>query len=151
MQSKATKPQDYIDSLPDERKKPMMQLRRAILKNLPKGFEETMQYGMLSYVVPHSLYPQGYHAKPTDALPFISLASQKNFISFYHMGLYKGKLLDWFTDEWPVYTKQKLDMGKSCVRMKKMDDIPVDLIGELCTKITPQQWIAIYEKQKDRK
>ena len=124
----------------------MARLRDTILKNLPKGFEETMQYGMLSYVVPHSLYPAGYHCKPSDALPFISLASQKNNISFYHMGMYaRPELLSWFQSEYPKHAKSKLDMGKSCVRFKKMDDIPYKLIGALVKKVTVKDWVETYE------
>ena len=146
MQSKATTPEEYIDSLPEDRKKIISELRKIILKNLPKGFKEGMGYGMLGYVVPHSLYPKGYHSDPRQPLPFISIASQKNHIALYHMGLYGGEYLDWFQKEWKKHTDKKLDMGKSCIRFKKAEDIPLDLIGELCTKITPQDWIAVYEK-----
>ncbi|MDD1776137.1 MAG: DUF1801 domain-containing protein [Candidatus Methanomethylicus sp.] len=150
MQSKATSPEEYIDSLPDDRKKIISELRKIILKNLPKGFKEGMGYGMLGYVVPHSLYPKGYHSDPKQPLPFISIASQKNHIALYHMGLYGGEYLDWFQKEWKKHTDKKLDMGKSCIRFKKAEDIPLDLIGELCTKITPQDWIAVYEKNLKR-
>lgn len=146
MQSKAVNPDKYMAELPADRVEAMSKLRDAIRKNLPKGFEETMQYGMLSYVVPHSLYPAGYHCKPTDALPFISLASQKNNISFYHMGLYAmPELMSWFTTEYPKHSKAKLDMGKSCVRFKKMDDIPFKLIGELVKKVKVKDWVSHYE------
>ena len=146
MQSQAASPDMYMAELPADRIEAMTKLREVIRKNLPKGFEETMQYGMLSYVVPHSLYPAGYHCKPSDALPFVSLASQKNNISFYHMGVYaKPELLQWFTTEYPKYAKAKLDMGKSCVRFKKMDDIPYKLIGELVKKMTVKDWVATYE------
>ncbi len=150
MQSKATSPEEYIDSLPEDRKKIITQLRKTILKNLPKGFKEGMSYGMLGYVVPHSLYPDGYHTDPRQPLPFISIASQKNHIALYHMGLYGGEYLDWFQKEWKKHTDKKLDMGKSCIRFKKPEDVPLDLIGELCTKITPQDWIAVYEKNLKR-
>jgi len=150
MQSKATSPEEYIDSLPDDRKKIISELRKIILKNLPNGFKEGMGYGMLGYVVPHSLYPKGYHSDPKQPLPFISIASQKNHIALYHMGLYGGEYLDWFQKEWKKHTDKKLDMGKSCIRFKKAEDIPLDLIGELCTKITPQDWIAVYEKNLKR-
>ncbi len=146
MQSNASTVTEYIDSLPADRKKAIASLRKVIKQNLPKGFEECMSYGMIGYVVPHKLYPGGYHSNPQLPLPFVNLASQKNFISFYHMALYEGKLLDWFKSEWPVYTHQKLDIGKCCVRMKKLDDLPIDLIGELCSKITVKQWIEAYEK-----
>jgi len=151
MTSTAATPKEYIDSLPEDRIKAMTELQNVIKKNLPKGFEETMQYGMLSYVVPHKLYPAGYHCKPTDALPFLSIASQKNFIAIYHMGLYADKtLLDWFLTEFPKYSKAKLDMGKSCIRFKKPDQIPFKLIGELASKMTVKDWIELYEKMYKR-
>lgn len=151
MQSKATSPEKYMTELPADRVEAMSTLRDAIRKNLPKGFEETMQYGMLSYVVPHRLYPAGYHCKPTDALPFISLASQKNNISFYHMGIYAvPELYNWFTTEYPKHARGKLDMGKSCVRFKKMDDIPYQLIGALVKKMNVKDWIEVYESKCKR-
>jgi hypothetical protein len=147
MQSSATSPQEYIDPLPDDRKQSMTELRKVILKNLPKGFKEQMGYGNLGYVVPHSLYPAGYHCDPKLPLPFLGIASQKNFIAVYHMGIYADKnLLDWFSDEFSKQSKTKLDMGKSCIRFKKPEQIPYKLIGELATKMTPEQWIDIYER-----
>ena len=146
MQSKALTPSDYIAELPEDRKKVMEQLRKTIMENLPEGFQEGMGYGMLGYAVPHSIYPKGYHCNPKDPLPFMGLASQKNFIAFYHMGVYADKnLYDWFVAEYAKRCKYKLDMGKSCVRFKKMDDIPYDLIAELVQKISVQDWIALYE------
>ena len=146
MQSKAATPQEYFDTLPEDRKQAMTELRKAIVKNLPKGFSEGMAYGMMGYAVPHSLYPKGYHCDPKQPLPFMSIASQKNFIAVYHMGIYANKeLLDWFEKEYPKYSKTKLDMGKGCIRFKKIDQIPYKLIGELAAKITPQQWIEMYE------
>ncbi|NER09652.1 protein of unknown function (DU1801) [Muriicola jejuensis] len=143
----AKTPDEYVSLLPEERKGPLDSLRKTILSHLPKGFEETMSYGMIGYVVPHSLYPDGYHCSPELPLPFMNIASQKNFVALYHMGLYAQKdLLDWFTAEYPKYATRKLDMGKSCVRFKKMDDIPLDLIGELCTKMSVREWIDLYEK-----
>jgi hypothetical protein len=151
MQSKAVTPEKYMAELPADRQEAMTKLRDAILKNLPKGFEETMQYGMLTYVVPHSLYPAGYHCKPADALPFISLASQKNNISFYHMGIYAmPDLYKWFVAEFPKHAKGKLDMGKSCVRFKKMDGIPYKLIGELAKKVKVKDWVDCYEANYKR-
>jgi hypothetical protein len=148
MTSNAILPQDYIDALPDDRKPIILALREALLVNLPTGFQEVMSYGMLGYVVPHTLYPKGYHCDAKQPLPFISLASQKNFIALYHMGLYMNKeLLDWFVATYPQHSKKKLDMGKSCIRFKKMDDIPIQLIGELAAKMSPQAWIEFYEKQ----
>lgn len=124
----------------------MKELRNTINKNIPKGFEERMSYGMVSYVVPHSKYPGGYHCDPKQPLPFVSIASQKNFIALYHMGIYGSpSLLKWFTDEYPKYSKAKLDMGKSCIRFKKPGQIPHDLVGELMKKVTPDQYIAQYE------
>ena len=146
MQSTAKTPQAYVDSLPEERKVAIEKMRQAIKKTLPKGFEEVMCYGMLGYVVPHSLYPKGYHCDPKLPLGFISLASQKNFVALYHMGIYANpKLLDWFVGEFPKHAKSKLDMGKSCVRFKKMNDIPYALISELVSKMTVQDWIDCYE------
>lgn len=147
MQSKATTPDEYIKSLPDDRKKAMTELRKVIKKNIPKGFKETMGYGMLGYCVPHSIYPDGYHCKPEDPLPFMGLASQKNFIAVYHMGVYADpKLLKWFTDEFKKVSTTKLDMGKSCIRFKKPENIPFELIGELASKMTTEDWINLYEK-----
>ena len=147
MQSSATTPDQYIAELPDDRREVMQKLRETVKKNLPKGFEEIMQYGMISYVVPHTIYPAGYHCKPTDALPFLSIASQKNHIAFYHMGVYsKPELLKWFTEEYPKHAKGKLDMGKSCIRFKNPQNIPYDLLGELTTKISVDEWIEIYER-----
>ena len=146
MQSTAKTPQAYVDSLPEERKIAIEKMRQAIKKSLPEGFEEVMSYGMLGYVVPHSLYPKGYHCDPKLPLGFISLASQKNFVALYHMGIYANpKLLDWFVDEFPKHSKSKLDMGKSCIRFKKMNDIPYALISELASKTTVQDWIDCYE------
>lgn len=146
MQSTAKTPQEYINELPDDRKQAVQKLREVILKNLPNGFSEVMGYGMLGYVIPHSIYPKGYHSDPKLPLPFINIASQKNFIAVYHMGVSVNKvLLEWFTNEYPKYSKTKLDMGKGCIRFKKIDQIPYVLIGELAGKITPQEWIAMYE------
>ena len=146
MQSTAKTPQEYIDSLPEERKEVIVNIRKSILNALPEGFQEVMCYGMLGYVVPHSIYPKGYHCDPKLPLVFMSLASQKNFIALHHMGIYASpKLLDWFVTEFPKHSKSKLDMGKGCIRFKKMNDIPYDLITELTTKITVQQWIDCYE------
>lgn len=146
MQYKAETPEEYIGQLPVERKEPMTKLRNAILENIPKGFEETIGYGMIGYVVPHSIYPSGYHCTPQLPLPFLSIASQKNFIAVYNMGIYvKKDIYDWFVKEYPKHCKCKLDMGKSCIRFKNMDDIPYNLIGELASKITVDEWINHYE------
>lgn len=146
MQSKASTPDAYLENLPEDRKSAIAELRKVIKKNLPKGFVEEMNYGMIGYVVPHKLYSKGYHCDPKLPLPFMNIASQKNFIAVYHMGLYANqKLYNWFTEEYPKYVKSKLDMGKSCIRFKKPDQIPFKLIGELSAKMTPSDWIELYE------
>jgi uncharacterized protein YdhG (YjbR/CyaY superfamily) len=147
MQSKATTLEQYLAELPEERKAPMLRLRNNIKNNLPKGFEEVMSYGMLGYVVPHSIYPDGYHCTPKLPLPFMNVASQKNFIAVYHMGIYgSNNLLDWFIAEYSKNAKTKLDMGKGCIRFKKMEDIPFDLIGELASKMSVEEYITLYEQ-----
>ena len=146
MTIKATSVDDYISKLDEDRQTAMTKIRKVIKKNLPKGFQETLNYGMPAFVVPHKLYPDGYHCDPKLPLPFISFASQKNFIALYHMGIYANPdLLKWFVEEYPKHCKRKLDMGKSCIRFKKIEEIPYELIGELCTKMSPQDWIDIYE------
>jgi len=139
---------EILSNLPPDRMEPFNQLHQVIIKNLPKGFESAISYGGLGYVIPHKLYPAGYHCKPAEPLPFAGIASQKGSINFYHMGIYADqKLLDWFVGEYPKHSKQKLDMGKSCVRFKKMDDIPHKLIGQLMKKMTAKQWIELYEEK----
>jgi hypothetical protein len=146
MKAVGTTVEEILANVPEERHAAFNKLHQIIVKNLPKGFEPAISYGGLGYVIPHSLYPDGYHYKPEEPLPFAGLASQKNSINFYHMGIYSDpQLLKWFVDEYPKHSKQKLDMGKSCIRFKKMDQIPFDLIGELMKKTTPKQWIATYE------
>jgi hypothetical protein len=138
-----------LASLPEARRAVMSDLRKAIKKSIPKGFQEGMGYGMAGWVVPHSMYPDGYHCDPKQPLPFMGFASQKNHIAVYHMGIYSsGDLLEWFQAEWPKYSAKKLDMGKSCIRFKRPEDVPVALIGELASKMTPQQWVEIYESFK---
>ncbi len=147
MQYKASSPEEYINQLPEDRQAPIKKLRKIIKQNLPKGFEEAMSYGMIGYVVPHSIYPDGYHCTPELPLPFMSIASQKNFIAVYSSSLYATKeLYDWFVAQYPKHCKRKLDMGKSCIRFKYIDDIPYELIGELASKMTVDEWITIYEK-----
>lgn len=147
MTSNATTPEAYINQLPEDRKEVITKLDALIRKYMPKGLEAGMAYGMLAYYVPKSIYPNGYHCKPFPPLPFINLASQKNFIALYHMGMYaKKELHAWFVEEYPKHCKYKLDMGKSCVRFKKLDDIPYDLIEELLGKMSIKEWIGIYEK-----
>lgn len=155
MQSKSLTVKDYLKELPTARAPYFIKLRDTILNNIPKGFEEVMSYGMVSYVVPHSIFPAGYHCDPKLPLQFTAIASQKNFIAIYHMGIYGSpKLHDWFVAEYPKHCKTKLDMGKSCIRFKKMEDIPYKLIAELMTKITVKDWINLYQenylKQKNK-
>jgi hypothetical protein len=139
--------EEYLEAVPEDRKSAFSRLRQTILENIPEGFREEMSYGMIGYVIPHELYPPGYHVDPKLPLPFTNIASQKNFIGFYHSGIYAmPKLHDWFVDEYQKHSKYKLDMGKSCVRLKRPDDIPFELIGELMRKVTPGQFIEVYEK-----
>jgi hypothetical protein len=151
MQSSVKTVEQYLNELPEDRKEPMKKLRETIVKALPKGFEEVMD-GMIIYQVPLSTYPAGYLNDPKKPLPFIGLASQKNFISVYHMGVYRDETLyKWFTTEYSKRSKYKLDMGKSCLRLKKFLDIPYDLIGELVSKTTVKEWIAQYEESYNQK
>lgn len=146
MQYKAISPEDYISQIPKERQDAMKKLRKVIKDNLPKGFEEGMNYNMIGYYVPHSIYPNGYHCDTKLPLPFMNIASQKNFMALYHMGMYaKKEILDWFISEYSKHCKYKLDMGKSCVRFKKIEDIPYDLIGQLTAKMSVDEWIQVYE------
>jgi uncharacterized protein YdhG (YjbR/CyaY superfamily) len=147
MTSDAITVEQYVNEIPNDRRDAFHQLRNSIAKNASPELFECISYGMIGFVIPHSVYPDGYHCNPKLQLPFIALASQKNFIAFYHMGMYADEtLLNWFTTEFPKHSKAKLDMGKSCVRFKKMDDIPFELIGKLVKKMTAKQWIATYEK-----
>lgn len=146
MQSKATTVDAYLAEVPEDRQKAMSKLRSVIKKNLPKGFKEEMNYGMIGYVVPHSKYPAGYHCDPKMPVPFLNIASQKNTINVYHMGMYANpKLEKWFVDAYNKATGKKADKGKSCLRFKKPEEIPFDLIGELASKITVDEWIHLYE------
>ena len=148
MKYTAASPDDYVSQLPEERAIVISKLRSLIQENIPKGFTEEISYGMIGYIVPHSLYPAGYHCDPSLPLPFINIASQKNFIAFYHMGIYANRdLYDWFVGEFPKHCSRKLDMGKSCIRFKKMDDIPFGLLTELVKKMTVSDWVSLYEEQ----
>ena len=152
MQSKAKTVGKYLDELPEDRKEVINKLRKIIKANLPEGFAEEMSYGMIGFVVPHGKYPPGYHVSPDLPLPFVSLASQKNNISLYHMGLYNDEeLMEWFKKEFARQSKLKLDMGKSCIRFRNPEKIPFDLIGELMRKITVDEWIIRYEKSIRKK
>lgn len=145
MQYDAATVEEYIDLIPEDRKGPVSRLRQTVLDNLPEGFEEGILYKMIGYYVPHSIYPDGYHCSPELPLPFMNIASQKNFIALYHAGVYAHKdLLDWFVAEYPKHCKYKLDMGKSCIRFKKPEDIPYDLIAELVSKMSLEEWVNIY-------
>lgn len=147
----ANNPEEYISKVPAERIPYFKKLRQTILDNIPEGFEETMNYGMIGYVVPKSTYPAGYHCDTKLPLPFANIASQKNFIALYHMGIYANpELLDWFVTEYPKHCKRKLDMGKSCIRFKKSEEIPFELIAELMQKMSMQEWIDLYEKNVNR-
>lgn len=142
----ASTPEEYIEQLSEDRKETVGLLRKTVLDNLPEGFVETINYGMLGYVVPHTLYPAGYHCDPKLPLPFMNIASQKNFVALYHMGLYAdAELMDWLTAEYAKVSKTKLDMGKSCIRFKKPEQIPFGLIGELAKKLSVQEWVSLYE------
>lgn len=149
MTSDATTVNEYIDSLSEINRKEFVQkFRDSILNKLPEGFEEGMNYGMIGYYVPHSIYPKGYHCNTSQPLPFMGLASQKNSVNFYHMGIYADTdLLNWFVEEFKKCSSKKLDMGKSCIRFKKVEDVPFHLIEELVSKISVEKWISMYEKQ----
>ena len=146
MKIEANSPSDYIKKLPQERVSAMTKLQKVIKENLPKGFEETINYGMIGYVVPHRIYPDGYHCDPNLPLPFMNLASQKNYIAVYHMGIYADKdMNEWFIGEFKNRTGKKPDMGKSCIRLKDLENIPYELIGELASKISVAEWVSTYE------
>ena len=148
MKYTATSPDDYVSQLPEERAIVISKLRSLIQENIPEGFTEEMSYGMIGYIVPHSLYSEGYHCDPSLPLPFINIASQNNFIAFYHMGMYADKnLYDWFVTEYPKHCSRKLDMGKSCIRFKKTDDIPYELLAKLVRKMTVLDWVSLYEEK----
>ena len=152
MKIEANSVDEYIAKSPEERRDTLLRLRHVLLDHLPKGFVEELSYGMPGYVVPHTLYSPGYHCDPRLPLPFVSFASQKNFVALYHMGLYASpEDMEWFMSNWDASAYGKLDMGKSCIRFKKMDRIPWDLIEELATRMTPQDWIARYESAFQKK
>jgi hypothetical protein len=135
-----------LESVPEDKAAAFHRLHQTILAHLPDGFEAALSYGMLGYVVPHRIYPAGYHCRPGEPLPFVSIAAQKHSINLYHMGIYaEPDLLKWFQTQYPLHSVQKLDMGKSCIRFKK--DIPFDLIGELIQKMTVKEWIDLYERK----
>ena len=152
MQSKAATVAEYIASLPPDRREAVEAVRAVILKNLDKGYGEGMSYGMMGYFVPHSIYPAGYHCDPKQPLPFAGIASQKQGISVYLMGLYIGgdegsgeetAESRWFRDAW-AKTGKKLDMGKSCVRFKKLEDVALDVLGEAIRRVPAKLYIERY-------
>ncbi len=146
MNIKASTPDEYLDALPEDRVIPMTKLRDTIVKNIPSGFLETMSYGMIGYVVPHAIYPAGYHCDPKLPLPFINIASQKNYIALYHSCIYTStELMNWFAQEYPKHSRTKLDMGKSCIRFKKVNELPLELIAQLVSKVSVEDWIKSYE------
>jgi uncharacterized protein YdhG (YjbR/CyaY superfamily) len=152
MKYEASTPEEYISQIPEDRQPVVKKIRTIIKENLPEGFEEGITYNMLGYYVPHSIYPDGYHCDPKQPLPFMNVASQKNSVNLYHSGIYANpEIHGWFVNEYPKHSKRKLDMGKSCIRFKKMDDIPYELIAELCTKITVEDWINTYETNVKKK
>ncbi|MBL8809425.1 MAG: DUF1801 domain-containing protein [Planctomycetaceae bacterium] len=149
MQSKATTVDQYLKEIPADRRNDINAVRGVLKANLPEGYEEIMQYGMIGYVVPHRLFPQGYHCDPRQPLCFAGLASQKNHLSLYLMPLYgESPELTWFETEWKKSGK-KLDMGKCCIRFKKADDIPIDLIGKLVARWPVSRWTEIYQSMLD--
>jgi uncharacterized protein YdhG (YjbR/CyaY superfamily) len=138
--------QDYLDKVPEDKKEAFVLLRKTVKNNIPMGFVETMSYNMIGYVVPHSVFPEGYHCDPKLPLPFINIAAQKNHIALYHMGIYSNKKLeDWFRAEYAKQVKTKLDMGKSCIRFKNPKHIPFELIGKLVSKISVDEWVKTYK------
>ncbi len=147
MQSKAKTVAAYLKELPSDRRRDIEAVRKVILENLPKGYREEMSYGMIGYVVPHSLYPAGYHCNPKLPLPFGGLASQKNYMSLYVMSLY-GSVEQWFREEYRKSGK-KQDIGKCCVRFRKLEDLPLDVVGRLIASVPVDKFIEWYEESRD--
>lgn len=146
VQSKATNVKDYLAELPEDRRAAIQAVRDVILKNLDTDFEEGITYGMIGYYVPHSLYPPGYHCDPRQPLPFANLASQKNHMALYLMCVYGDQdQRKRFEADWKKAGK-KLDMGKSCVRFKKLDDLALGVIGETIRRVTARKFIEICEQ-----
>ncbi|GJM24448.1 MAG: hypothetical protein DHS20C16_08630 [Phycisphaerae bacterium] len=144
MQSKAKTVKEYLDALPEDRRKALQAVRKVIKANLDKGYKEGMQYGMIGYFVPHTIYPDGYHCDPSEPLPFASIASQKNHMAIYMMCVYSdAKLQEWFKKAW-AKTGKKLDMGKSCVRFKKLEDLPLEIIGETIRRVPVKKYVDHY-------
>jgi len=138
-------PKEYLDSLPEDRRKAIRKVRAAVNKGLPKGYKEGIQYGFLGWFVPHSVFPDGYHCDPTQPVPFAGLASQKNYMSLYLMCIYGDqRQRTWFEKEWKK-TGKKLSMGKACVRFKNVDDVPLDLITKAVGRVPVKKFLAHYE------
>lgn len=151
MRYEAKSREEYINQLPEDRKEAVLKLIKTIHENLPKGFAETLSYGMLGYVIPHSIYPPGYHVNSAEPVPFISIASQKNYVALYHLGIYTyPDVLAWFQEEYKKQVKTNLDMGKSCIRFKNVGQIPYDLIAELCRKITLEDYLEKYIQEVEK-
>lgn len=149
--SKATTIGEYLKGLEPEQRKTVQAVRKIIKLNLPNGYKEVLQYGMISYVVPLSFYPKGYLNNPNVPLPYISLAGQKKHNAIYFMGLYAdSKLNSWFQKEYKASGK-RLDIGKSCVRFRKLDDLPLELIGKAVGKISPKRMVEYYEGAKEKR
>jgi hypothetical protein len=146
MQSKATTVEQYLSGLSAERRGALEAVRRVLLANLDKDYEEGMQYGMIGYYVPHHVFPPGYHCDPKQPLPFAGLASQKNHMSLYLMCVYgDSPLAEWFRESW-AKTGKKLDMGKSCVRFKKVEDLALDVVGEAIRRVPVSKYLKQYEQ-----
>ncbi|MFP4479129.1 MAG: DUF1801 domain-containing protein [Candidatus Izemoplasmatales bacterium] len=147
MKYQAKDPEDYIRQLPEERKEVFKKLTTIIKNNIPEGFKETISYNMIAYVVPKTIYPKGYQVNPDEPLPFIYLASQKNHIALYHMGIYMDEALsEWFVKAYKEAFNRKPDMGKSCIRFKNINKIPYDLIKDLVKKVSLEEWIRMNEE-----
>ena len=147
MASKPTTVEQYLDALPADRREAIEALRRVILGNLDTPFEEGIQYGMIGYYLPHSVYPKGYHVNPKEPLPFASIASQKHHIGLYLFCVYMDdEIQEWFREAW-LETGKKLDMGKSCVRAKRIEDIPMEVVGKLFARIKADEFVEIYERR----
>ena len=140
---------DYLAQLTPERRAAMEALRNAILENLDPDLEEGIQYGMISYFVPHRIYPPGYHCDPSQPLPFVCLASQKNHMSLHMACIYAGPRAQSFREAW-ARTGKKMDMGKACVRFKKLDDLPLDVIGGTIASVPVQELIGFYRLAVER-
>lgn len=146
MKIEASSVSEYIEAIDAERRDAYSKLYQVVADNIPDGFTSCMQYNFPSYVVSLEEYPPGYHCTPNTPLPFVSVGAQKNFLALYHMGVYASPdLMKWFVEEYPKHSKYKLDMGKSCIRFKRINDIPYKLIGEFMQKMSVDQWISIYE------